>query len=227
MNKSISSLIKWNDHHFLIIDKPATIPVQTDLTGDKSIGQLAEIYSKTKLHAITRLDRPASGLCLFGKSPDDVSYVQALLKNGELKKTYVILVEGIIKEDKGTLTDLLVHNKKLKKSIVTKVEGPDAKKAKLDFEVILRFERYTALRVVIHNGRFHQIRSQFANYGFPIKGDVKYGARRKNKDRSIYLNCHSISLKTQIGKKEINCISDLPADDTLWKETQKIINGKS
>jgi len=208
------------------MDKAPGIPVQPDLTGDKSLLQLAEIYCKRRVHAVTRLDRPASGLNLFGKTPDDVTYARELSTEGKLEKVYIAIVEGVVENEKASISNYLFHNTKSKKAEISETKKESYKSAKLDYEVIGVTDNYSILKVNIHTGRFHQIRAQLAHMGHAIKGDVKYGARRSNKDRSIHLLCYSIKFKVKSSSKEIHSFATLNLDDALWALTNEKLNGK-
>ncbi len=220
----ISDRIVWNDHHFLVFDKPAGLPSQADLSNDSSALQLAEIYTKTKLHLLTRLDRPASGLILMSKGKKANSHFQEQKTETNLKKSYLALVEGIVDKKSGILKQFLLHDKSSRKARIVDAENPKGKEAILHFELIKALERYSILRIELETGRFHQIRCQLAGMGHPIKGDVKYGARRSNKDRSIYLNCYELALLNYSKDKQIHCFAKLDTKDNLWKIIQETLN---
>lgn len=221
----ISRIVRHNDHHFIIMDKQAGMPTQPDKTGDMSLLQLAEIYCKRRVHAATRLDRPASGLNLFGKTPSDVVYIRELAEKGNIEKEYIVVVEGKIEKKADHLEHFLFHNKKTRKAEVSENDKEGHKNAKLSFQLLSNTDNYSILKVQISSGRFHQIRAQLAHIGFPIKGDVKYGARRANKDRSIHLLCYSMKFKVKSSGKDIQCIAEINTEDNLWALTKEILDG--
>ncbi len=222
----ISSLVRWKDHHFLVMDKPAGMPVQEDQTGDMSLWRLGKIYSKIKIHVATRLDRPVNGLVIFCKNPESIKYLESLKAANKFEKYYLALVEGRVTQNAGLIESNLKHDKHLRKAIIAENEDDDYKKAKLEFELLHHLDNYSLLRIKIETGRFHQIRAQLANFGFPIKGDVKYGARRSNEDKSIYLCCHEIKFMNKAKSKQIHCFAKLPSSDNLWSLTKEIIDGR-
>lgn len=224
----ISKIVRHNDHHFIIMDKAAGTPTQPDKTGDMSLLQLAEIYCKRRVHAITRLDRPASGLNIFGKTPDDVNYVRGLVEKEKFEKEYIAIVEGQIEKPENELEHYLFHNSKSRKAEISETEKDRYKQAKLRYSLISATDNYSILKVNITTGRFHQIRAQLAHIGHPIKGDVKYGARRANKDRSIHLLCYSMKFKVKASSKEIHSFAEINTEDSLWALTNEKLNeGKS
>ncbi len=220
----ISNIVRHNDHHFIIMDKAAGMPVQPDRTEDMSLLQLAEIYCKRRVHAITRLDRPVSGLNLFGKIPDDVVYAKGLMKEGKFEKMYIAIVEGKVETKKGQIENFLYHNARRKKAEVNDIEKVGYKKSILEYELLKATDNYSILKINLITGRFHQIRAQLSHIGFPIKGDVKYGARRANKDRSIHLTCYSIKFKVKASNKEIHSFAVLNLEDKLWSLTNDTLN---
>ena len=90
-----------------------------------------------------------------------------------------------------------------------------AKELSSRFNTLLKLDRYSLLEIEMNSGRFHQLRSQCAHLGHPIKGDVKYGARRSNKNRSIHLHSYEIRFMSRSLKEEV-FQADLPKNDDLW-----------
>lgn len=222
----ISSMVCWKDHHFLVMDKPAGMPVQDDQTGDMSLLRLGKIYSKIKIHVATRLDRPVNGLVIFGKSPEAIKYLEGLKQSSQLDKYYLAIVEGKVENNNGSIDSYIRHDKQLRKAFISDKEEDDYKPATLKFEVLHHLDNYSLMRIEIGTGRFHQIRAQLADYGHPIKGDIKYGARRSNDDKSIYLCCHEVKFRNKAKSKEIHCFAKLPSSDNLWSLTKEILDGR-
>jgi 23S rRNA pseudouridine1911/1915/1917 synthase len=104
--------------------------------------------------------------------------------------------------------------KKNKKAYQSK-KGQKGKKAILSYKTLARTDRYHLLDIDLLSGRFHQIRAQLSLIGCPIKGDVKYGARRANKDRSIHLHAWKISFVHPFNGESINITAPWP-DDPVW-----------
>lgn len=145
-------------------------------------------------HFISRLDQPASGLVILAKSPKAAKIFSAHQRKGRVQKQYAVLVEGIDTPQFGELSDKI--EKKGSKAIITDIDSEDT--GILRFKVNTKLDRYTFLDVEIEGGSFHQIRSQLAHAGMHVKGDLKYGARRSNKEGGIYLCCHSLSMPVDI-----------------------------
>ena len=115
----------------------------------------------------------------------------------------------------ATLTNWLVRNEKQNKSYVYNNEMPNAKQAILKYKTIGQTEQYTLLEVNVLTGRHHQIRCQLAAMGCPIKGDLKYGARRSNPDGSISLLSHKVEFIHPVSKQKIVVVSPLPTEK-VW-----------
>ena len=134
-----------------------------------------------------RLDRPVSGLVIFTKSIEALRGMDEIFRRAAVEKTYLALVEGRTPE-KGECSHVLGHAGGSRKAKVLEEKDADGRNAKLTFTTKALGERFSLLEVRPEGGAFHQIRAQLATIGHPIKGDVKYGARRGEQDRSIALH---------------------------------------
>jgi len=215
MEGNIADYIILKNNQILAFNKPAGTLVQSGQSDDKSLLQLAEIYCKHPLGLIHRLDRPASGVCIFAKSKNALVSINRQMQERTVEKVYWAVVRKGDLEKEGALVHYLKRNGKAKKSEVSETEKPGYKKAELTYKVLGEIDNYTLLEVKLITGRFHQIRAQLSAIGFPIKGDVKYGAKRGNKDRSIHLHARSITFSHPIAKERIHIEANVP-DDVIW-----------
>ena len=214
----------YEDNHIIIVSKQSGEIVQGDKTGDTPLSETVKSYIKEAyakpgdvfLGVVHRLDRPVFGLVLFARTSKALSRLNAMFANGEVKKKYWAIVKDMPPQPEGTLTHWLVRNEKQNKSYAYDREVPRSKKAVLDYRVIGRSDNYHLLEVNLHTGRHHQIRCQLAKIGCPIKGDLKYGAKRSNPDGSISLLSRSMQFIHPVSKKEICVEAPLP-DDKLWQ----------
>ena len=216
----ISDLIVDNNNQYIVALKLAGMPCVPDKSEDKNLKNLLESYAKHDLYIINRIDRPVSGLALFANNASAANHLTDQIKEKKIKKFYLAIVEGKPKAESGELTDYLIKTQ-ANKSVVGKKGDKDAKEAILKFETVLTLDNYTILKIELVTGRFHQIRSQLANYGCPIKGDVKYGARRKNKDRSIYLHAYELSFRHPVSQDFKRYKVPPNPKDSLWKLVPK------
>ncbi len=217
--------VVYEDNHLIVVYKSSGEIVQGDKTGDTPLSETVMAYIKEKyqkpgavfLGVVHRLDRPVSGLVLFARTSKALSRLNAMFRNGEVHKTYWALVQGVPVTDTTpvTVTHWLTRNEKQNKSYAYDHEVPGSKKAMLRYRTIGRTDRYQLLEVQLLTGRHHQIRCQLAALGMPIRGDLKYGARRSNPDGSISLLSRRMAFVHPVSKQEIVLDSPLP-DDAIW-----------
>ena len=221
--------VVYEDNHIIIVYKQSGEIVQGDKTGDKPLSDTVKEWIKARynkpgnvfLGVVHRLDRPVAGLVMFGKTSKATSRLNAMFREGQVHKTYWAIVSGTPKADEATLDNWLVRNEKQNKSYAYDHEVPNSKHALLRYKVIDRSDNYTLLAVDLLTGRHHQIRCQLAHAGMPIKGDLKYGARRSNPDGSISLLSHRMSFVHPVSKKTIDITSPVP-DDNLWHAMEQM-----
>lgn len=215
----------YEDNHIIVVSKQSGEIVQGDKTGDIPLSETVKAYIKEKyakpgavfLGVVHRLDRPVSGLVVFARTSKALSRLNDMFRLGEVHKTYWAIVQNRPKEDAGTLEHWLVRNEQQNKSYAYDRERPQSKKAILKYRLIGQSERYYLLEVNLLTGRHHQIRCQLAAMGCPIKGDLKYGAKRSNPDGSISLLARRIEFVHPVSKQPICLEAPLPTDG-LWNK---------
>ena len=220
---NIGDLVLYKNNQLIAFNKPAGIAVQEDRTGDKALINLGEIYAKSTLFPLHRIDRPASGLVLFAKNKKAAGLLGEQFKAGTVKKTYLAVIKERPEKDKDRLIHFLRKDGRTNKSFVENSEHPNAKEAILEYNFLASTENYHLLEINLLSGRHHQIRAQLAAEGFPVKGDVKYGFRRKNKDRSIHLHAWKLSFDHPVSGIRETIIAPFP-DDPVWQALQDIIS---
>ncbi len=216
--------VLYEDNHIIIVNKESGEIVQGDKTGDIPLSETVKAYIKEKyakpgevfLGVVHRLDRPVSGLVVFARTSKALARLNDMFRNNEVHKTYWALTQERPKEMEDTLTHWLVRNEKQNKSYAYDRERPQSKKAILQYKVIGASDRYTLIEVNLLTGRHHQIRCQLAKMGCPIKGDLKYGAKRSNPDGSISLLARKVEFIHPVSKKQITVEAPLP-NDNLWQ----------
>lgn len=217
----IGDWVLYKNNQLLAFNKPAGIPVQPDKTGDKSLLSLGEIYGKSKLHLLHRIDRPASGIVLFAKTNRALQSLNQQFQDRSLQKTYLAVVKNKPPKEQDSLVHYLKKLSKSKKSIAVDASDKNAKKAMLSYKILKSSDNYHLLEIQLETGRFHQIRAQLSAIGCPIKGDVKYGARRSNTDRSIHLHAWKIKFSHPTSHESVEIVAPLP-DDPLWNAFDKM-----
>jgi 23S rRNA pseudouridine1911/1915/1917 synthase len=213
--EKIGDWVVAKNNQFIAFNKPPGIPVQADKTGDKSLLQLAEIYCKSKLYPVHRIDRPASGVVVFAKTKTAVGSLNDQFKERSVRKTYLAVVKDLPPEQEGTATHFLQKNQEKNRTTAKDGEGGSGKESELKYRVLGSSDTYHLLEVQPSTGRHHQIRAQLAAMGCPIKGDVKYGSRRGNKDRSIHLHAWKLEFRHPVTHEAI-VLNVPPPKEVLW-----------
>ncbi|MBL7781551.1 MAG: RNA pseudouridine synthase [Saprospiraceae bacterium] len=208
---------KLHDDPFLVIyNKPPGIPVQADKTGDTPLLEIAEKYAKRTLHLVHRMDRPVSGAVLLAKTKAVMTALTEQFKNREIDKEYLAIVGQMPPQQEGTLVHYLRKNEAKNISVAYPEETPGAERAELKYRVLGSSDRYHLLHIQLITGRHHQIRAQLAAIGCPVRGDVKYGFKRANKNRSIDLHAWKLSFEHPHSGETLSVTAPLP-EEVVWK----------
>ena len=226
--------VLYEDNHIIAVNKTCNEIVQGDKTGDTPLSETVKAYIKEKynkpgevfLGVPHRLDRPTSGVVLFARTSKALTRLNEMFKEKSklstvncqlsIKKTYWVIVQGAPKVPEARLENWLVRNEQQNKSYIAKLGTKDAKLAILTYKTLVRGDNYTLLEINLETGRHHQIRCQLAAIGCPVKGDLKYGAKRSNPDGGICLHARQIELVHPVSKQNI-CITAPVPDDALWR----------
>ncbi len=215
--------VLFEDNHLLIVNKKSGDIVQGDKTGDKPLSDVVKEYIKEKynkpgevfLGVVHRLDRPTSGIIIFARTSKALERLNKMLRERTISKTYWAVVKNTPLKEKDSLIHFLKKNPKNNKSTVFTKETDASKKAILHYSVIKKLDNYSLLEIDLETGRHHQIRAQLSFIGSPIKGDLKYGASRSNKDGSIHLHARNISFTHPVSKENISFLAPIP-NETIW-----------
>jgi 23S rRNA pseudouridine1911/1915/1917 synthase len=221
-NKSNLQVL-YEDNHIIIVNKRAGDIVQGDKTGDKPLSDVVKSYLKDKYHkpgnvylgVVHRLDRPTTGIVMFAKTSKALPRLNKLFAEKKANKTYWAIVKNIPTKTEDTLIHWLKKNPKNNKSTAYTKETSESKKAILHYTVLKQLDNYHLLEIALETGRHHQIRSQLSSIGSPIKGDLKYGFDRSNKDGSISLHARQLEFTHPVSKEDILVVAPLP-NDPIW-----------
>lgn len=211
----IGDRVLYKNNQLIAFDKPPGIPVQDDKTGDSSLLQLGSIYCQSQLYLIHRIDRPASGVVLFAKNTRALTQITEQFQQRTAEKIYLAVVANLPGVDEGTLIHFITKNGQTNRAVAHAEEKPGAQRAELHFRHLGSIDHYHLLEIKLITGRHHQIRAQLAAIGCPIKGDVKYGARRKNEDRSIHLHAWRLSFTHPVSGERETIEAPIP-NDPVW-----------
>lgn len=221
-------VLLYVDEHLCVAWKPGGMPVQPDTTGDPSLLDVvaAQLGGK-ELGLVHRLDRPVSGAVVLARDADVLSDLNAQFREREVEKRYWAIVENVdaLVLDGGwrLLEDHLTRDGHGKRARINAPgTGRDDALSRLRYTVLVKGERLALLEVLPEGGAFHQIRVQLSKAGFPIRGDVKYGARRGERDRTIALHARSLAFVHPITGKKIH-VDAPPPETSVWQTMLRLL----
>jgi len=229
--------VLYEDNHIIAVQKPTGVLTQGDSSGEESLMDMVKKYLKDKykkpgnvfLGLVHRLDKPVSGIVLFGKTSKGASRLSEQFRNHTIQKTYDGIVVGKPKEQKGSIKEKVnkisffaegFTNKSDEELLAEIKKATKTRTAELDYEVIKSNEKYSLLKIMPKTGRFHQIRIQMNQMGCPILGDIKYAgkaivrqATQAWEDQtSIALCATNISFTSATDNKKIDLSIDIPKE---------------
>lgn len=224
--------VLYEDNHIIAVSKTCNEIVQGDKTGDTPLSEIVKQYIKVKynkpgevfLGVTHRLDRPTTGVVLFARTSKALARLNDMFKSHEqIRKTYWAIVQGQPQEPEGRLVHYLKKNEAQNKSYIVSQGTKEAKEAVLSYKTLATGDHYSLLEVNLETGRHHQIRCQLASIGCPIKGDLKYGAKRSNPDGGICLHARQIAFVHPVSKQDIVITAPVP-EEKIWKDLEHLSN---
>ena len=224
MHSTVKNLeVLYEDNHIIAVNKRSGDLVQGDQTGDTPLSEIVKEWIRIKYQkpgnvftgVVHRIDRPVSGVVVFAKTGKALSRLNELFKSKKVQKTYYAAVCSRPKITSGALTDFLIKDSSKNKSRASKTNKKGSKEAVLHYQHIFSSDRYFFLKVEPKTGRHHQIRVQLSGMGCSIKGDVKYGAPRTNKDGSIHLHARTLEFIQPVKKQPLIISAPFP-NDPVW-----------
>lgn len=216
--------ILYEDNHLLVVNKHCGDLVQPDPSGESALEDQIKAYIKHRdakpgevfLGVVHRIDRPVSGAVLFAKTSKALARLNEMIRTGAIRKTYWAVTERTPEPETGDLRHWLVRDGRTNRSHVYDTPKPEAKESRLRYETLARSTRYTLVGVELLTGRHHQIRAQLAKIGCPIKGDLKYGAKRSNPGGGIALHSRAVEFEHPVRHEAVSVAAPVPSDDNLW-----------
>jgi 23S rRNA pseudouridine1911/1915/1917 synthase len=222
--RSFSERILYEDNHLLIVNKRCGELTQGDETGDLTLGDLAKEYLRVTydkpgniyLGIPHRLDRPTSGAVVLAKTEKALIRMNTLFREDKVDKTYWAIVDKAPPEIEGMLVNNLVKDGKTNKSQAFPADSKRGKRAVLSYRHRASSKNFHLLEITLETGRHHQIRAQLAAHTIHIRGDLKYGYPRSNRDGGISLHARTLSFIHPVKQERITIVAPVP-DDPLWK----------
>lgn len=216
--------ILYEDNHLLVVNKRCGDLVQPDPSGESALEDQIKTFIAARdakpgavfLGVVHRIDRPVSGAVIFAKTSKALTRLNELIREGRIRKTYWALTERLPEPEAGELRHYILRDARTNRSRALDAPRPEAKEARLRYRTLGHSERYTLVEVELLTGRHHQIRAQLAKIGCPIRGDLKYGARRSLPGGGISLHSRAVEFEHPVRREPVRVTAPVPADDRLW-----------
>lgn len=224
--------VLYEDNHIVALNKRNSDIVQSDISGDVTLCDVVREYVRVKYNkpgkafigTVHRLDRPVSGVILYARTTKGLNRLMNMFKYREVQKTYWACVKNRPPKDEDHIINYLKKNQKQNKSYAYDTPGEDRKECELSYKIVGKSEHYYFLEVQPKTGRHHQIRATLASIGCPIKGDIKYGAKRTNDNASIHLHARKIAFIHPVKKVPLQIIAP-PPEDPVWNAFLQTVQG--
>lgn len=215
--------VLYEDNHLIVVEKKPNVLSQSDVTGDMDLLTMVKSYVKKKydkpgnvyIGLVHRLDRPVGGVMVFARTSKAAKRLNEQIKNHDFNKTYVAVLDGILKKEKDELVNYLYKDSKTGISKVVDKHFTGGKLSKLNYEVMGYYKNNTIVKVKLITGRHHQIRLQFKALGYPLYGDQLYG---KENNEQIRLYAYLLAFNHPVTKERL-CFKLLPKWEELKDET--------
>ncbi len=206
--------ILYEDHDLLVVDKRSgLLTVSTDRIKDNTAFYLLNSYvkkgnqkSKNRVFVVHRLDRDTSGVLVFAKNEKAKDYLQEEWPNFD--KKYLAIVQGRLPQKQGVISSYLAENSVHKMYSVN--DSTKGKLAKTGYKVLKEGREASLLEIDLLTGRKNQIRVHFAEQGFPVLGDKKYGVKDPGVKR-LMLHAVSVTIKHPRTKQPMTFEAKLPS----------------
>lgn len=217
--------VLYEDNHCLAVAKPAGWLTMGDATGDATLLDVAKDYIKTKyakpgavfLAVVHRLDRPVSGVVLYGRTSKGASRLSEQFRTHSVEKVYLAAVNGANIPADGELHDWLLKDEKNNRSHSVPPHTAGALECRLSFRRLQVKGPNTLLEIRPQTGRSHQIRVQLATRGWPILGDAKYGGTKDFPPHAIGLHAWQLIVQHPVTKERLMITCPLPSG---WKASR-------
>lgn len=216
--------ILFEDNHLLVVNKHCGDLVQPDPSGESALEDQIKAFIKVRdakpgdvfLGVVHRIDRPVSGAVLFAKTSKALVRLNEMIREGLIHKTYWALTEQIPQPESGELCHYVLRDSRTNRSRAYDTPVSESKQARLRYQTLGAGTHYTLVEIELLTGRHHQIRAQFSKIGCPIRGDLKYGAKRSIPGGGISLHSRRVEFEHPVRREPVAVVAPVPAEDNLW-----------
>ncbi|MDR3232134.1 MAG: RluA family pseudouridine synthase [Planctomycetaceae bacterium] len=207
--------ILYEDNHLIALIKPCGIAVMGLPAGQETLLTQTKAYIKEKYHkpgevylgVVSRLDVPVSGVVLFARTSKAAARINEQFRSHSVEKIYAAIIEGRIYPPEAGCFDKIENDKRHRKAHIT--DNPEGKESLLRYKTLRHVGKNTLLEIELGTGRKHQIRIQLSSRGYPILGDIKYGAKLPFKG-GIALHAWKLSFDHPVTKERIKLAAPVP-----------------
>ena len=206
--------ILYKDNDIIVCIKPSGLLSAKDSSGNANMQDvLAAELNIVEVYPIHRLDKDVSGVMVYALNKNAAAKLSADVHDKErFEKVYYAVISGIPNEQNGVLEDLLYKDTKRSKSFVVSKMRKGVKPAKLEYEVLSEADGFSLVKILLHTGRTHQIRVQFASRKLSLVGDRKYGGTKSEKGialRSVSLGFYHPTTNEKLFFERIPTIEEM------------------
>ena len=213
--------VLYEDNHCIAILKPAGTVSAHFQGGEETLDRSVKAYLKNRYHkpgnvflgVVHRLDRPVSGVLLFARTSKAAARLSEQFRDGSIDKVYWAVVEGEVSQPAGSLEDWLRKDERAGRVEIVAPHSPGARQSLLHYQRLAVLNGLTWLEIRPQTGRTHQLRVQLAHHGYPIYGDVRYGAVHTFAE-GIALHARSLTFLHPVRYEPITLTADLPR---VWR----------
>jgi 23S rRNA pseudouridine955/2504/2580 synthase len=193
----VKNNILFENEHYLVLNKPYNLAVQSGTKTGKNIFDILKNYSETEYltpHLVHRLDVETTGILIISKTHKSAKFFSETFKNQTIKKSYLAVADGVLENKSGTLKNELSYVENNKEKIHLSITN---------YKVISETKDYSLLLLNPETGRKHQLRRQLSFIKHPILGEKKYTNKGLNKSKELHLMLHACKVEFIINSKKI------------------------
>lgn len=209
--------IIFEDEYIMVVNKPRKMSVHPSIGNfENTLANGIIHYWKSegechKFHAVNRIDKDTSGICVIAKNQYSHGFLSQQMKKGEFERRYLAIVKGKINPPCGVIDLPIIREEN---SVLKRKVSNDGKRAVTEYKTIKTNTEYSLIDVLLHTGRTHQIRVHFSHIGYPLVGDWLYGNGDKERDiaQGHLLHAYFVSFRHPKDNRKLSFCAELPKD---------------
>ena len=200
----------YSDEHIVVCIKPPRVLSTDEPGGMPELIRAALGDASADVRTVHRLDRVVSGLMVLARSASAAADLSRQIREDQFEKEYLAVIHGYPDSPAGTLRDLLLRDKRERKTHIVSEPAKGVQEAILHYQVLNTAENLSRVKIQLVTGRTHQIRAQFSGHGFPLVGDRKYSLLEDNCEIALW--SHRIAFSHPVTGKHLEFCLEPPKD---------------